>query len=132
MPPRPATASIAATPYRTEVSIGPHTITADEPGDLGGTDTGPSPTSLLLASVAACKVITAKMYAERKGWPLERLDAHAVAAEVSNHLITRIEVKLTITGDLTDDQRQRILEIAEKCPVQRAVSTGITIESSLA
>lgn len=132
MPPRPTTASIASEPYRTAVEIGPHTITIDEPGDLGGKDTGPSPTSLLLASIAACKVITAKMYADRKGWPLERLDAHAVAAEVSNHLISRIEVELTVTGDLTDDQRQRVLEIAEKCPVQRAVSAGIKVESRLA
>lgn len=130
--PREVTVSVGQQSFATTVNIGPHELTADEPGELGGRDTGPAPTSLLLAAIATCKVITAKMYADRKGWPVERLDAAARAAEVTGHVITRVEVELTVQGDLTDDQRQRILEIAEKCPVQKAVAAGIDVRSQLA
>ncbi|QKK07719.1 MAG: OsmC family protein [Planctomycetota bacterium] len=126
------TVTVGAQPFTTTVTSGRHQLTADEPGDLGGHDEGPAPTSLLLASIATCKVITAKMYADRKGWPVERIDATARAAAVAGHVISRVEVELTVTGDLTDDQRQRVLEIAEKCPVQKAVSTGIVVASKLA
>jgi len=130
--PQEVTVSVGEQPYTTAVTIGPHQIVADEPGELGGHDEGPAPTSLLLASIATCKVITAKMYAARKGWPVERIDATARAAAVAGHVISRVEVELTVVGDLTDEQRQRVLEIAEKCPVQKAVSTGIVVASTLA
>ncbi|MFG0259512.1 MAG: OsmC family protein [Phycisphaerales bacterium JB041] len=130
--PQEVTVSVGEQPFTTAVTIGPHQITADEPGELGGNDQGPAPTSLLLASIASCKVITAKMYADRKGWPVERIDATARASAVAGHVISRVEVELTVAGDLTDEQRQRVLEIAEKCPVQKAVSTGMVVSSSLA
>lgn len=130
--PHPVTVTVGRDPYTTTVNIGHHQLVADEPGELGGRDAGPAPTSLLLAAVASCKVITAKMYADRKGWPVDRLDATARAADTTGHVITRIEVELTVHGDLTPDQRQRILEIAEKCPVQKAVTAGVEISSALA
>jgi len=130
--PHQAKATISDQPFTTTVTIDHHQLLADEPTELGGKDQGPTPTSLLLASIATCKVITAKMYATRKGWPVERIDATARAADTTGHLITRIEVDLTVVGNLTPEQRQRIFEIAEKCPVQKAVADGITIDSLLA
>ncbi len=130
--PHQAKATIADQPFTTTLTIGHHQLLADEPAELGGKDQGPTPTSLLLASIASCKVITARMYAARKGWPVERIDATARAADTTGHVITRIEVDLTVVGNLTGEQRQRILEIAEKCPVQKAVSEGIIVDSALA
>lgn len=130
--PNQATVSVGEKPFTTTIDIGPHQFLADEPRELGGNDQGPTPTSLLLASIASCKVITAKMYAARKGWPVQRIDATARAADTAGHVITRIEVDLTVVGNITPEQRQRILEIAERCPVQRAVSDGIIVDSALA
>ncbi|MBZ0172358.1 MAG: OsmC family protein [Phycisphaerales bacterium] len=130
--PREARASIGTRRYETRVSVGPHGLVADEPGELGGDDRGPAPTELLLSAIAACKVITARMYADRKGWPVERIDAVARAAGASGHQITRIEVALEVVGGLTDEQRRRVLEVADKCPVQKAVRAGTVVVSRLA
>jgi len=118
--------------YHTDISAGPHTVVADEPKELGGTDNGPDPYALLLASVGACKAITVRMYADRKQWPLDRIElalshdrVHANDCddcEAEDGLVSVIECDMTFHGNLDDEQRTRLLEIADKCPVQKTIA----------
>lgn len=129
-------------PYANAVQAGPHALRADEPEALGGADTGPSPYQLLLASLGACTSMTLRMYADRKGWPLERVTVdlrhskiHAkdcAECETREGLVDRIERVLTIEGPLDDEQRLRLLEIADRCPVHRTLHGEITIPTRLA
>ena len=116
-------------------------LRADEPDDHGGTDTGGTPYDLLLAGLGACKFMTMRMYAERKKFPLERAKVtlkhdkiHAVdcdACETTDGKVDQIEVNIELTGDLTDEQRQKIYEISYKCPVHRTLESEVSIASSL-
>ena len=118
-----------------------HHWLADEPAAAGGADLGPSPYELLLAALGACKSMTLKMYAVRKGWALEGVGVklrhsrtHAqdcAACEAENGLISRIDVELDIDGQLDATQRQRLLEIADRCPVHRTLTTQTHIETQL-
>jgi putative redox protein len=108
---------------------GRHTWTADEPIDDGGTDTGPSPTELLESSLAACTAATLRMYADRKQWPLASANV-AVHAELRDG-VTHLQRTLTLTGDLTQEQRERLLQIARQCPVSKMLTGEIRIESAL-
>jgi len=108
--------------YAHDVEIeGGHTLRADEPGTIGGTDTGPSPTRLLGASLASCIAITVEMYAERKGW-----DVGAVEVDVEigyeGPVPTDFEVGLKLPAGLDDEQRRRLLVIATKCPVHKVLA----------
>jgi putative redox protein len=85
----------------------------------------------LLASLASCKAITVRMYADRKQWPLERIDAVARAA-MNGYAIVSINVELCFVGTLSTEQRLRLLEIAERCPVQKALTSGVPVASILA
>ncbi|MCA9304468.1 MAG: OsmC family protein [Phycisphaerales bacterium] len=126
------TVKIGRDKYRTEINAGGHTYFADEPGSLGGADTAPDPYQLLLGSLGACKAITVRMYADRKGWPLEsiRLDlAHSRPNGRGNP--EKIEVSVSFSGDLTDEQRARLKEIANACPVQKTILGELSIESFL-
>ncbi len=128
--------------YHTDISAGSHTLIADEPEALGGTDHGPDPYALLLASLGACKAITVRMYADRKGWPLESLEfelshdrVHAKDCddcEESEGMVSVIECTITAHGELSEDQRARLAEIADKCPVQRTNSGPNHIRTKLA
>jgi len=122
------TAHIGSTPYRTDIVVGGHAITADEPDALGGQGVGPAPYDLLLASLGACTAITLKMYAERKDWPLASLD---VSLRIVGTDERRIERTLTVTG-LDDSQKARLAEIAERTPVTLTLKSGIPIETHLA
>jgi uncharacterized OsmC-like protein/alpha-beta hydrolase superfamily lysophospholipase len=112
------------------IRAGRHSLVADEPADIGD-DTGPTPYDLLLASLGACTAMTVRLYAARKGWPLEnvsvQLTQHRVHAddarncETSRCTIERIDIVLDLDGPLTDEQRHRLLEIAEHCPVHRTL-----------
>lgn len=126
------TVKIGKDQYRTEVNAGKHTYFADEPGSLGGTDSAPDPYQLLLGSLGACKAITVRMYADRKGWPLEsiRLDLEHSRPE-GRGKPERIEISLSFTGDLSDEQRARLKEIANACPVQKTILGELTIDSFL-
>lgn len=118
--------------YRTTITSGPHEFFADEPGALGGKDTAPGPYQLLLASLGACKAITTRMYAQRKGWDLRevRLDlVHSRPGERGEP--ERIDISISFVGDLTDDQRVRLEEIAGKCPVQRTISGELRVKTIL-
>ncbi len=124
------------------INAGGHILSADEPASLGGTDTGPTPYDLLLASLGACTSMTLRMYAARKRWPLEqvrvRLSHEKIhsddceTCETTNARIDRIERSVEITGALTAEQRERLLDIADKCPVHRTLHSEVLIETSLA
>jgi putative redox protein len=118
--------------YATQVRIGDHTLLADEPAELGGSDRGPTPIELLLASVASCKAVTARMYADRKEWPLESIEIEAEVASRSGIVVTEIDVRIGLTGDLTEEQRERLLDIAGRCPVEKAIGAGVEVKASLA
>src|SRR5580704_1548741 len=124
-----------------EISIGPHRIQADEPVDAGGGDEGPDPYGLLLSALGACTGMTIRMYADGKGWPLRmvrtRLRHRKIHAqdcadcETKEGLVDLIEMEILLEGELSDEHRQRLLEIADKCPVHRTLTSEIRIESRL-
>lgn len=121
-------ARVGSTPYRTDIVVSGHAITADEPRSLGGQGAGPAPYDLLLASLGACTAITLRMYAERKGWPLESLD---VSLRLVGKEELRIERTLAIKG-LDDAQKMRMAEIAERTPVTKTLRAGLPIDTHLA
>jgi putative redox protein len=95
---------------------GGHTVRIDEPTTAGGTDTGPSPTRLIAASLASCTAITIEMYAERKGWDVGAVEVD-VDVEYEGFAPRSFAVILRLPADLSDEQRERLLVIARKCPV---------------
>ena len=127
--------------FRTDILANGFALVADEPASVGGTATGPTPYDYLVAGLGACTVMTLRMYADRKGWPLgtatvrlrhEKIHATDCAAcEAEEGKIDRIERELEITGDLDGEQRQRLLEIADRCPVHRTLESEIHVETWL-
>jgi uncharacterized OsmC-like protein/pimeloyl-ACP methyl ester carboxylesterase len=123
--------------FQNRVTVGPHALLADEPVAAGGEDTGPGPYDFLLAGLGACKSMTMRLYAERKSFPLERATVtlrhsriHAqdcAECETKEGLLDQIEVAIGLQGALDADQRKRILEIADKCPVHRTLTSEIRI-----
>ena len=125
----------AQRPYTNRVLAGRHELLADEPTRVGGTDAGPSPFEYLLASLGACTSMTLRMYADRKEWPLEhvsvrlRHEKEDAGEGRSKHRFVR---DLHLVGDgLDDDQRARLLEIANRCPVHRALEEEKEIPTRL-
>ena len=125
-----------------QIRLGPHAIQADEPVDSGGDGTGPDPYDLLLSALGACTSMTVLLYARRKGWPLARIRVrlrhdkiHAqdcADCETKVGLLDRIQREIVLEGDLSAEQRERLLEIASRCPVHRTLTSEIRIESRLA
>jgi putative redox protein len=128
-----------ASGFTQEILAGRHRLHSDEPVSAGGTDVGPSPYNLLLAALGACTSMTVGMYARRKGWPLEEVRvtlrhskmhaADCAECEIKEGMLDRIEQDIHLTGSLTDEQRSRLLEIANKCPVHRTLESEIDIET---
>ena len=112
---------------------GGHTLVIDEPESSGGTDTGPSPTRVVAAALAACTAITCEMYAERKGWDLGAVEVDVDLEYGRSSTVERATVTLRVPKALDDDQRERLLVIAGKCPVHRAVSgeTDVVIADTI-
>lgn len=127
--------------FRQEIRAGRHRLLADEPESAGGDDTGPSPYELVSAALGACTSMTLRMYADRKEWPLEkvrvRLRHRKVHAEdcadcdKKKGKLDEIEREITITGDLDEAQRERLLQIADRCPVHRTLHEEVKVRSRL-
>lgn len=120
--------------YQQEITVGQHVLIADEPISVGGTDAGPAPFDFLMAGLGACTSMTLRMYAERKGLALDRVSVALSHEKIEFEGKPRDRIKRTITleGDLSDEQRQRLLEIANKCPLHRALSQPLLLASTLA
>ncbi len=127
------TVKIGRDRYKTEVLMQEHSLIADEPQDVGGTDLGPNPKELLLASLGTCKSITIRMYADRKEWPLEavEIDLSMGTQQAELQDTTFINCHIKLIGDLDDAQRKRLLLIGDKCPVHKLLSNPIVIDSNL-
>ena len=125
--------------FAQEIEIGPHRLKGDEPAAFGGTDTGPSPYDFLLAALGTCTSMTISLYARRKGWPLENVTVslhhskiHAVdcsECETKEGRIDRIERDIQLTGTLTTEQRAKLMEIADRCPVHQTLTSEINIRT---
>lgn len=113
--------------YRVDVQARHHALTADEPPSVGGGDQGPAPYDLVLSGLAACTAITLRMYAERKGLNLESL--HVDLRYLVDDDKPRIERTVTLVGDLPNEARQRMADIAERTPVTLTLKSGVEIRT---
>ncbi len=127
--------------FAQQIAVGPHRLNGDEPESVGGTGTGPSPYDFLLAALGSCTSMTVGMYARKKNWPLERVTvwlrhskiyaADCSECEMKEGMLDRIERDVRFDGPLTAEQSSRLLEIANKCPVHRTLTSEINIRTRL-
>jgi uncharacterized OsmC-like protein len=128
----PTRATIGPEGFLTSIVAGGHALSADEPGNAGGADAGPDPFALLDAALAACVLITLRMYATRKGWPLEGAAVTVLPERKGVGPLDAIALELRLDGDgLTESQRARLLEVAGRCPVHRTLEKPLEIETRL-
>ncbi len=139
---RQVAARIGREHYVVELRAGGHSMAADEPESAGGKDQGASPYDYLLSGLGACIAITMRMYADRKEWPLESVTVHLSHEKVRagddegsgsrSGKADQIDCSLEIDGDLSDDQRRRLFEIAGKCPVHKTLTGTVRVNMDLA
>jgi uncharacterized OsmC-like protein len=125
--------------FQQDILAGVHRLIADEPVQVGGLDSGPGPYDLLLAALGACTSMTIRLYADRKGLPLTRVEVKlrhsrvyatdCAECETKEGMLDRIERAITLDGDLDAGQRAKLMEIADKCPVHRTLTSEINIRT---
>jgi uncharacterized OsmC-like protein len=128
-----------AASFAQEIEVGSHELFADEPTSYGGTDSGPSPYDLILAALGSCTSMTIGLYARKRSWPVEKISVslwhskiHAKDCddcETKEGRIDRIEMEIHLDGALTGEQRAKLMEIAEKCPVHQTLTSEINIKT---
>jgi putative redox protein len=123
------TATIASTNYTVKLQNGRHEFLSDEPVEKGGADAGPAPDELLEASLASCTAVTLRMYAERKKWPVAEIEVTVNLERIEKKTIFTKSIK--VNGEIDDMQRQRLLEIAELCPVSRTLRGEVGINGNI-
>jgi putative redox protein len=131
--------TVGATGYRADVTARTHTFAVDEPIAFGGTDAGATPYEYLLGALSSCMAMTLRLYADRKGWPLEKVvirvrtaRSHETDCENCTTVavgIARIERTIELQGPLDDEQRARLLQIADRCPVKQTLERGIVVQT---
>ena len=114
-----------------DVAIRDHRLTADEPREHGGEDSGPSPQELLAASLASCTAITMEMYAKRKGWEVGEVTVHVEYEPAQRGSPTRFRMTVDLPKELPEDQRERLMQIGAKCPVHRVLEGEVMFEESV-
>ncbi|HUM10986.1 MAG TPA: OsmC family protein [Myxococcaceae bacterium] len=139
--PRSVVVSGPATGFRTEIDVGGHHLVVDEPIPVGGTDAGPSPYEMLLAGLGACTAMTLRLYADRRKWPLERarvsLQHRKVHAQDCVDCVSKpakmdvVDRVIVLEGALTDEQRAKLMEIAERCPVHQTLHSKIQVNTRM-
>lgn len=112
-----------------KIEVGSHKLISDISEKEGGENHGPSPHDYLAVALAACTSMTLRMYATRKAWPLESADSTVTLNQQKD--VTKFEIRIHLSGDLSPEQKDRLLEIAQHCPVHRALSGKIEITTSL-
>ena len=127
--------------YRTEIISNGFPLIADEPTSVGGSNTGPTPYDYLLTALGACTSMTLRMYADRKGWPLQAVEVRlthqklhtkdCVACETPKGFVDHVERRVKLEGPLDDEQRARLLEIADKCPVHKTLHGEVLVDTQL-
>ena len=128
--------------FRNEVQAGPHRFVLDEPGSAGGTDAGPTPYDAMAASIGGCTSMTLHFYAKREGIPLEGVDATVThdrqyAKDCADCMsqdgyVHRFRVELKLYGPLSEEQRQKLLDVAKRCPVVKTLQSQIKVDDVLA
>jgi uncharacterized OsmC-like protein len=140
---RQVVVSSTTAPLEQQVTMGPHRLVADEPpGSGGGADAGPNPYDLMLAALGSCTSMTLSLYARRKQWPLQKVlvklshgreyTEDCEGCEDGGRYVDKIDREITLSGPLSDEQRARLLEIADKCPLHKTLTGQIAIRTSLA
>lgn len=122
-------ATIGRDKYKTDLVATGHHVLADEPEDVGGTNQGPAPGQFLQMSLASCTAITVRMYADRKQWPLEKVRVEVDTEKTEGKTVFKRQVFLE--GDLTDEHRQRLLQIANACPIHKTLTNPIEVQTAL-
>jgi putative redox protein len=122
--------SATAPRWRVELQAGTHHLVADEPTNVSGSDVGPTPFGLLLCGLAACTTMTLRMFAERKGWQLATIEVNVVYNVADDERTSNVRT-ITVPAELTDDQRARLADVAERTPVTMAVRAGTPITTSI-
>lgn len=135
-----AVAQILDTGFTTELKVGIHSLIADEPKKVGGDNLGPSPYGYLLSALGACTAITMRMYADRKGWKVNEINVHmshkkdyakdCETCETSSNRIDVIDKVIEIDADLTPEQKEKLLAIADKCPVHRTLHNTVQVNTA--
>jgi len=113
---------------RQKVQIREHALTADEPKDQGGEDSAPSPQELLAASLASCTAVTMEMYAVRKGWDVGEITVDVNYEPAHRGSPTRFEMTVNLSKELPEEQRERLMQIAAKCPVHRTLEGEVMFD----